>query len=197
MMCAYFPRIGRTGAAALPALFLVSLALAGAPSPRPDTGAEQTPNQLASLGVFRFESGETIDDLKISYVTHGKLSASRDNAILLNALQNLADKGTTLVVVEHDEETIRRADYIIDIGPGAGKRGGRLVTEGSVTEISSEPSSVTGRFLAHPLIHPLQPRRRSPNKRELTWQRLTRAHAAKKRARHRSRALRATRTRAS
>ena len=83
----------------------------------------------------------------------------RDNAILLNALQGLADKGNTLVVVEHDEETIRRADHIIDIGPGAGKRGGRLVAEGSVTEISSMPDSVTGRFLAHPLIHPLQPRR--------------------------------------
>ncbi len=83
----------------------------------------------------------------------------RDNAILLNALQNLADKGNTLVVVEHDEETIRRADHIIDIGPGAGKRGGRLVAEGSVTEISSRPDSVTGRFLAQPLIHPLQPRR--------------------------------------
>ena len=83
----------------------------------------------------------------------------RDNAILLNALQNLADKGNTLVVVEHDEETIRRADHIIDIGPGAGKRGGRLVAEGSVTEIASRPDSVTGRFLAHPLIHPLQPRR--------------------------------------
>jgi excinuclease ABC subunit A len=78
----------------------------------------------------------------------------RDNAILLNALQNLADKGNTLVVVEHDEETIRRAEHVIDIGPGAGKRGGRLVAEGSVTEISSRPDSVTGRFLAHPLIHP-------------------------------------------
>ena len=83
----------------------------------------------------------------------------RDNAILLNALQNLADKGNTLVVVEHDEETIRRADHIIDIGPGAGKRGGRLVAEGGVTEISSRADSLTGRFLAHPLVHPLQPRR--------------------------------------
>jgi excinuclease ABC subunit A len=84
---------------------------------------------------------------------------SRDNAILLNALQNLADKGNTLVVVEHDEETIRRADHIIDIGPGAGKRGGRLVAEGSASELASRADSVTGRFLAHPLVHPLQPRR--------------------------------------
>jgi len=83
----------------------------------------------------------------------------RDNRILLDALQNLADKGNTLVVVEHDEETIRAADHIIDIGPGAGKRGGRLVADGSVTEIASQADSVTGRFLAHPLVHPLQARR--------------------------------------
>ena len=83
----------------------------------------------------------------------------RDNAILLNALKSLADKGNTLVVVEHDEETIRRADHIIDIGPGAGKRGGRLVAQGSVSEIASHPESVTGRLLARPLLHPLQPRR--------------------------------------
>ena len=85
---------------------------------------------------------------------------SRDNAILLNALGKLADKGNTLVVVEHDEETIRRADHIIDIGPGAGKRGGRLVAEGSVTELASHADSVTGRFLAQPAASiPLQPRR--------------------------------------
>ncbi len=83
----------------------------------------------------------------------------RDNQVLLNALQNLSDKGNTLVVVEHDEDTIRRADHIIDIGPGAGKRGGHLVAEGTASEISANPESVTGRFLAQPLIHPLQPRR--------------------------------------
>jgi excinuclease ABC subunit A len=83
----------------------------------------------------------------------------RDNRILLGALQNLADKGNTLVVVEHDEETIRSADHIIDIGPGAGKRGGRLVAEGSATELATYADSVTGRFLAHPLLHPLQARR--------------------------------------
>ena len=83
----------------------------------------------------------------------------RDNQVLLNALQNLSDKGNTLVVVEHDEDTIRRADHIIDIGPGAGKRGGNLVAEGSVADLAENPESITGRFLAHPLIHPLQPRR--------------------------------------
>ena len=83
----------------------------------------------------------------------------RDNQILLDALHKLGDKGNTLVVVEHDEDTIRRADHIIDIGPGAGKRGGRLVAEGTVADLASHPDSVTGRFLANPLVHPLKARR--------------------------------------
>ncbi|HSM22091.1 MAG TPA: excinuclease ABC subunit A, partial [Rubrivivax sp.] len=83
----------------------------------------------------------------------------RDNGILLGALAKLGDKGNTLVVVEHDEDTIRRADHLIDIGPGAGKRGGTLVAQGSVADLSRQPDSVTGRFLATPLQHPLQPRR--------------------------------------
>jgi excinuclease ABC subunit A len=83
----------------------------------------------------------------------------RDNRILLNALQTLSDKGNTLVVVEHDEDTIRRAEHLIDIGPGAGKRGGTLVAEGSAADLSAAPASVTGRLLAHPLHHPLQARR--------------------------------------
>ena len=84
---------------------------------------------------------------------------ARDNQILLNALHKLGDKGNTLVVVEHDEDTIRRADHIIDIGPSAGKRGGRLVAEGSVADISDAEESVTGRYLLHAMRHPLQPRR--------------------------------------
>jgi excinuclease ABC subunit A len=83
----------------------------------------------------------------------------RDNQILLGALRKLGDKGNTLVVVEHDEDTIRRADHIIDIGPGAGKRGGMVVAQGSVADLSAQPDSLTGRYLAHPLLHPLQPRR--------------------------------------
>jgi excinuclease ABC subunit A len=84
---------------------------------------------------------------------------ARDNQILLNALHKLGDKGNTLVVVEHDEDTIRRADHIIDIGPSAGKRGGRLVAQGSVADISGAADSVTGRYLLHAIKHPLQPRR--------------------------------------
>ncbi|MFJ1255290.1 excinuclease ABC subunit UvrA [Cupriavidus sp. CuC1] len=83
----------------------------------------------------------------------------RDNQILLDALRKLGEKGNTLVVVEHDEDTIRRADHIIDIGPGAGKRGGTLVAQGGVAALSASPDSLTGQFLAQPILHPLQPRR--------------------------------------
>nr|WP_244979197.1 excinuclease ABC subunit UvrA [Cupriavidus plantarum] len=83
----------------------------------------------------------------------------RDNQILLDALRKLGDKGNTLVVVEHDEDTIRRADHIIDIGPGAGKRGGTLVAQGGADALAAAPDSTTGQFLAHPIVHPLQPRR--------------------------------------
>ncbi|TAG37133.1 MAG: excinuclease ABC subunit A, partial [Polaromonas sp.] len=83
----------------------------------------------------------------------------RDNKILLSALGKLSERGNTLVVVEHDEDTIRRADNIIDIGPGAGKRGGRLVAQGSAAQLSAVPDSLTGRYLANPLVHPLHARR--------------------------------------
>jgi excinuclease ABC subunit A len=84
---------------------------------------------------------------------------ARDNRILLNALKTLSDKGNTLVVVEHDEDTIRAADHIIDIGPGAGKRGGHLVAEGAVADIEQAQDSQTGRYLLHAMKHPLQARR--------------------------------------
>ena len=84
---------------------------------------------------------------------------ARDNKILLGALQSLSDKGNTLVVVEHDEDTIRHADHIIDIGPSAGKRGGRLVAEGSVADIQGVAESQTGRYLLHAMQHPLTVRR--------------------------------------
>jgi len=84
---------------------------------------------------------------------------ARDNHILLDALRSLSDKGNTLVVVEHDEETIRRADHIIDIGPSAGKRGGHLVAQGSVADLMGTADSQTGRYLMHAIKHPLQARR--------------------------------------
>jgi excinuclease ABC subunit A len=84
---------------------------------------------------------------------------ARDNQILLGALQTLSDQGNTLVVVEHDVDTIRHADHIIDIGPSAGKRGGRLVAEGGVADIQDAADSQTGRYLLHAMKHPLKPRR--------------------------------------
>ena len=87
---------------------------------------------------------------------------ARDNQILLNALHKLGDKGNTLVVVEHDEDTMRRADHIIDIGPSAGKRGGRLVAQGSVKDITDATDSQTGKYLLHAMKHPLQARRAMP-----------------------------------
>jgi excinuclease ABC subunit A len=83
----------------------------------------------------------------------------RDNAVLLDTLAKLGAKGNTLLVVEHDEETIRRADHVIDLGPGAGTRGGRVVGEGRVDDLIAAPESLTGRFLAQPLAHPLAERR--------------------------------------
>ena len=83
----------------------------------------------------------------------------RDNRILLDALGELARHRNTLVVVEHDEDTIRRADHVIDLGPGAGVRGGRIVGEGRVEDLLANPDSITGRWLREPLRHPPQPRR--------------------------------------
>jgi len=84
---------------------------------------------------------------------------ARDNQILLDALHKLGDKGNTLVVVEHDEDTIRRADHIIDIGPSAGKRGGRVIAQGTAEQVTQSPDSLTGRYLLHAMKHPLKPRR--------------------------------------
>ena len=83
----------------------------------------------------------------------------RDNRILLDALQLLAARGNTLVVVEHDEDTIRRAEHLIDIGPGAGQRGGRVVAQGSAADLAAVAESTTGRCLAHPMQHPMRARR--------------------------------------
>jgi len=88
---------------------------------------------------------------------------ARDNRMLLDTLSALEAKGNTLVVVEHDEDTIRRADHVIDLGPGAGVKGGRIVAEGRLETLIDNPDSVTGRALARPLVHPLRGRRRDPH----------------------------------
>jgi len=83
----------------------------------------------------------------------------RDNQILLNVLEQLEAKGNTLVVVEHDEDTIRRAHHVIDLGPGAGRLGGRVIGAGTAQDLEKLPDSLTGQFLRNPLRHPVQPRR--------------------------------------
>jgi excinuclease ABC subunit A len=72
----------------------------------------------------------------------------RDNQRLIAALENLRDLGNTVLVVEHDEDTIRKADYVLDIGPGAGKNGGQIMASGTPAEIMANPNSVTGQYLA-------------------------------------------------
>ena len=78
---------------------------------------------------------------------------ARDNERLISSLISLKEKGNTVIVVEHDEDMIRHADHIVDIGPGAGSRGGSLVIEGSLDEVAACKESVTGQFLKHPLTH--------------------------------------------
>ena len=72
---------------------------------------------------------------------------ARDNTRLLGALEALRDKGNTVVVVEHDEETIRAADWVVDFGPGPGKRGGEVVAAGTPEDVARNPDSHTGRYL--------------------------------------------------
>ncbi len=83
----------------------------------------------------------------------------RDNRVLLDTLSKLEAKGNTLIVVEHDEDTIRHAEHVLDLGPGAGTRGGHVVAQGTAAELMRNPDSLTGRFLAAPLKHPLFERR--------------------------------------
>ena len=73
---------------------------------------------------------------------------ARDNGRLLSTLETLRDLGNTVLVVEHDEETIRRANYVVDLGPGAGKTGGYLVAAGAPEEIAANPASLTGQYLS-------------------------------------------------
>ena len=86
----------------------------------------------------------------------------RDNRMLLKTLTQLRQKGNTIVVVEHDEETINSAEHIIDIGPGAGVRGGEVVATGTVKQVRKNPASITGQMLDNPLKHPLHTPRTKP-----------------------------------
>ncbi|WP_455383189.1 excinuclease ABC subunit UvrA, partial [Salinispira pacifica] len=92
----------------------------------------------------------------------------RDNERLLETLRHLRDIGNTLIVVEHDEQTLRSADYVVDLGPGAGIHGGEVVAEGSLEQILSNPRSLTGQYLSGRMEMPPRQERRSGNGRTLT-----------------------------
>src|SRR5207248_3795759 len=84
----------------------------------------------------------------------------RDNARLIRTLKRLRDLGNTLIVVEHDEDTMRSADWIVDMGPGAGEHGGHIVAQGTLDCITGTPESLTGQFLNHAREIPMPRERR-------------------------------------
>ncbi len=92
----------------------------------------------------------------------------RDNTRLLKTLKDLRDLGNTVIVVEHDEETIREADWVVDIGPGAGKHGGEVVAEGTPAQIEKSPKSLTGQYLSGKEFIEVPKRRRAGNGRKLS-----------------------------
>ncbi|MEP6765299.1 MAG: excinuclease ABC subunit UvrA [Gemmatimonadaceae bacterium] len=98
----------------------------------------------------------------------------RDNGRLLETLKQLRDLGNTVIVVEHDEETIREADYLIDLGPGAGKHGGEVIASGLVEEVLANPASITGQYLNGKRSVPIPKVRRPVDK-----TRILRVHGAK------------------
>ena len=91
----------------------------------------------------------------------------RDNQKLIDTLKHLRDLGNTVIVVEHDEDTIRAADYVVDLGPGAGERGGKVIAEGTPREIEVNPDSITGQFLSGAMTIPV-PQRRKGNGHHIT-----------------------------
>ncbi len=87
---------------------------------------------------------------------------ARDNHLLLTTLRKLQERGNTVIVVEHDEETIRSADHVVDLGPGGGTGGGRVVAHGSLEQVMANDASTTGRMLRAPGRHPVIERHRDP-----------------------------------
>ena len=92
---------------------------------------------------------------------------ARDNQRLLESLASLRDLGNTILVVEHDQETIERADHVLDLGPGAGRLGGYLVAEGTPSDIAGNPASLTGQYLSGARSVPVPEKRREPTKDKL------------------------------
>ncbi len=122
------------------------------------SGGESQRIQLAtSLGSQLVGALYVLDEPSIGLHT-------RDTAKLIRILEDLRDLGNTILVVEHDTDVIRSADYLLDLGPGAGELGGRVLAGGTVEEVERNPDSITGRYLSGQLTIPVPTRRREPGK---------------------------------
>ncbi len=125
------------------------------------SGGEAQRIQLASsLGSRLVGALYVLDEPSIGLHT-------RDTDRLIRILKNLRDLGNTILVVEHDPDVLRAADHLLDLGPGAGEFGGKLLAEGTVEEILANPASLTGRYLSGQLSIPVPTRRREPGKEKL------------------------------
>jgi excinuclease ABC subunit A len=125
------------------------------------SGGEAQRIQLAtSLGSRLVGALYVLDEPSIGLHT-------RDTDRLIRILKNLRDLGNTILVVEHDPDVLRAADHLLDLGPGAGEFGGKLLAEGTVEEILANPNSLTGRYLSNQLTIPVPTRRREPGKEKL------------------------------
>jgi excinuclease ABC subunit A len=125
------------------------------------SGGEAQRIQLAtSLGSRLVGALYVLDEPSIGLHT-------RDTARLIHILEELRDLGNTILVVEHDADVLRAADYLLDLGPGAGEFGGKLLAEGVLAEIEANPNSLTGRYLSGQISIPVPTRRRVPGKEKL------------------------------
>jgi excinuclease ABC subunit A len=132
------------------------------------SGGEAQRIQLAtSLGSHLVGSLYVLDEPSIGL-------HSRDTARLIHILEELRDLGNTILVVEHDADILRSADHLLDLGPGAGEFGGKLMAEGVLAEIEANPNSLTGRYLSGKIAIPVPTRRRAPGREKLV---LRGAHA--------------------
>ncbi len=126
------------------------------------SGGEAQRIQLAtSLGSQLVGALYVLDEPSIGLHT-------RDTAKLIRILENLRDLGNTILVVEHDPDVLRSADYLMDLGPGAGEYGGKLLAAGTVEQVERNPDSLTGRYLSGALTIPVPTRRREPGREKLT-----------------------------
>src|SRR6202030_3750584 len=122
------------------------------------SGGEAQRIQLAtSLGSHLVGALYVLDEPSIGLHT-------RDTARLIRILKELRDLGNTIVVVEHDADVLRAADHLLDLGPGAGEFGGKLLAEGVLAEIEANPNSLTGRYLSGQVSIPVPTRRREPGR---------------------------------